>query len=80
VVRALDVFAWTFSVSVPLPVPPADVAVIHEGRPETVHAQPAAVVTATSIEPPLAAALKLAGFIANEHGSCEAFSWLTVTT
>jgi hypothetical protein len=67
--RASDVFAWTVRVTVPLPVPPAGEAEIHADKPVTVHVQPTAVETATSIELPLEGALKLDGFMLNEHAS-----------
>jgi hypothetical protein len=79
-VRTLDAFACTVSLTVPVPMPPAGVAVIQEGRPATAHVQPAAVATATSTEPPLEVALKLDGFRLNEHCSCGPFNWFTVTT
>ncbi len=63
-VRAAPVLAATARVTDPLPVPLPPVTVIHAGAPLVVHAHPAAVVTATAVEPPAAVGLTLVGLIA----------------
>ena len=60
--RAAPVFAWTASVTDPLPVPLPPVTVIQDGAPVVVQAQPDVVVTATGVDPPAAAGLALVGF------------------
>ncbi len=60
-VRAAPVFAWTASVTDPLPVPLPPVTVIQDGAPVVVQAQPEVVVTATVVDPPGAAGLALVG-------------------
>ena len=60
-VRAAPVFAWTATVTDPLPVPLPPVTVIHDGASVVVHAQPELVVTAIGVEPPAAAGLALVG-------------------
>jgi len=62
-VRAAPVFAWTASVTDPMPVPLPPVTVIHDGAPVVLQAQPEVVVTATGVDPPAAAGLALAGLM-----------------
>ena len=60
-VRVVPVFASTASVTDPLPVPLPPVTVIHDGAPVVVQTQPEVVVTATVVDPPVAAGLALVG-------------------
>ena len=61
--RALPVFACAAMVTEPFPVPLPPVTVIHDGAPAVVHAHALVVVTATDVDAPPAAGLKLVGLI-----------------
>ena len=62
-VREAPVFAWTASVTDPLPVPLPPVTVIHVGAPVVVQLHAEVVVTATGVEPPAAVGLALVGLM-----------------
>ena len=51
----------------PVPLPP--VTVIHDGAPVVVHVHPAAVVTATAVDPPDPLGLKVVGLMLYVHGA-----------
>jgi hypothetical protein len=55
--------AATARVTDPLPVPLPPVTVIHDGAPLVVQVHPAAVVTATVLDPPAAVELRLVGLM-----------------
>ena len=62
-VRALPVFACAAIVTEPFPVPLPPVTVIHAGAPVVLQAHALVVVTATDVDAPPAAGLKLVGLI-----------------
>ncbi len=67
-VRALSrPLAATVSTTVPLPLPPVGLGVIHDDAEDAVHEQPVVVVTETLAVPPSAAMLRLVGPTLNEQ-------------
>ena len=71
------VFACTVRLTLPLPVAPDGVALIHDGTPETVHAQLLVVVTAICVVPPATGGLYDVGATVKVHGDAAA-TWVTV--
>jgi hypothetical protein len=67
--RAFPVLAATVRVTDPLPVPLPPVTVIHDGTLVVVQVHPAAVVTATVVDPPAAVVLKLVGLMLYVHAA-----------